>query len=399
MSDHRRISRRRVLGTGLALAAGAGGWTYPVGAPRAQLAAKTTERLRSIAAKRGIEVGVTGWSDWEASQLGDERFPELAQHFNLYLAINLKWAHVHPLGRFLRPTATSFDFTDLDAEIGRGFREGMRVRAGALVYHRFLPPWLTSGGLSKLELIQILRSHIKTVMGRYRGIVSEWIVVNEFFLKGYGDWWHETIGPEYVQIAFETAREADETARLVFNQTNVEHPGPWADHNLNVIADLRSKGLVDAMGFQFHVRADDPSDPSHVGLKAPSKPTLIAHLQQFKATGVELTVTEFDVNLSGMVGTREERWKRQADVAKDMFEGFVAAGGKSFGFFQYNDSTSWLAVPGNALPEGYWPDAEPTLFDANLDPKPAYYAIRAAIEALPEVPRPHSVTSPAIARD
>ena len=116
----------------------------------------------------------------------------------------------------LRPTATGYDFSASDALFAFAATHHMMVRGHTLVWHNSVPEWLRSGATQR-DVRQLLVEHIRTVVGRYRGRVHSWDVVNEAILPADGQpdglrksFWYDAVGPDYIQrLAYRAAREAD----------------------------------------------------------------------------------------------------------------------------------------------------------------------------------------------
>src|SRR6185295_8814256 len=147
----------------------------------------------------------------EAEYLGT-----LRREFNIIVAENaFKWDSVHP-------ARATFNFADTDALVDFAQANNIKVRGHTLVWHNQIPGWLTGGNLTRDEVIEILREHILTLVGRYAGRIAAWDVVNEAVDDGTGglrtnSFWYQRIGPDYVKLAFEFARQADPNALLYYN--------------------------------------------------------------------------------------------------------------------------------------------------------------------------------------
>lgn len=104
-------------------------------------------------------------------------------------------------------------------------RAKIQLYGHALVYPlRLIPDWLRRGRFTREQYIEILQQHITTVMTHFKGKIHEWVVVNEALETGEHprDFFQRKIGPEYVEIAFATARAVDPTATLIYNDYNNE---------------------------------------------------------------------------------------------------------------------------------------------------------------------------------
>src|SRR5579859_2630211 len=139
----------------------------------------------------------------------------LASQFDAVTPENaMKFANVHP-----RAGPEGYDFSQADAVVDFAQANGMRVRGHTLVWHNQLPAWVASAGLSNDQLAAILQDHITTVVGRYRGRVYSWDVVNEAVMNDgslrQSVW--SALGSDYVAKAFRWARAADPGAKLFYN--------------------------------------------------------------------------------------------------------------------------------------------------------------------------------------
>jgi endo-1,4-beta-xylanase len=114
------------------------------------------------------------------------------------------------------------------------------------------------------------------------------------------------------------------------------------------------------------------------GAAPPNKEAVKANMKRFLDLGVRVYITEFDVNLKHVTGTQEERLNIQAGIYRDMLDSLLESGGHGFCVFGIGDEYSWLQGPvkpdiGSFVNSA--PNANPTPFDDNLNPKPAYYAM------------------------
>lgn len=214
-------------------------------------------------------------------------------------------------------------------------------------------------------MIEILRDTITQVMTHYRGKIKEWVVVNEPYINPYRqeDVFYKRIGADYIEIAFQAARETDPTAILIYNDSdNHSTSGITTQLTRDIVQSLKPKGLIDGVGLQMHLE----------GAKPPSKQDVINTMRSY---GVPVYVTEFDVNMKDVSGTQEERYSKQAAIYKDMLQACLESGVcKSFSFWGIGDKYSWIET--EKWYSRYSPDGIPTLFGDNLKPKPAYFAVR-----------------------
>jgi len=269
----------------------------------------------------------------------------------------------------LRPSKDQYDFTNLDKVFDFAKQNNMPVRVQHLVWGdpKWLPDWLTQGGLSHDELLAIIHDHINTVGARYQGKVREYSVVNEAFSRklltgGNHDWWGENIGNDYIDNSFIWARAADPNAILVLNDFGNETEGDISNLMYDYIKDAKSRDIpIDAIGMQMHIS----------GTNAPSKEKVVSNMRRFAAIGVKVYVTEFDVNMHGVVGSEKDKENYQAQIYSDMLGACLEVGPSicpNFGYLGLVDRQSWYNGIGLN-------DANPLMFHDDYSPKPAYYSV------------------------
>ena len=240
-------------------------------------------------------------------------------------------------------------------------RHDMQIRGHVLVWHQQLPSWLTEGNWTGDELMDILQEHIATVVGRYRGRIAAWDVVNEA-VAGDGSLtdtiWLRGIGPEYIEMAFRWAHEADPDALLFYNDYGGEGLGRKSDAIYALVRDLLQRDVpIHGVGLQMHVGLD----------WSPKSQDVAANMERLSALGLEVHITEMDVKIEDPA--TEEELAKQARVYGDMLQVCLAAQNcKAFVLWGFTDRHSWIPYffPG-------WDAA--LIFDKSYDPKPAYKAL------------------------
>jgi endo-1,4-beta-xylanase len=258
-----------------------------------------------------------------------------------------------------QPERGRFEFDDADRIVGFARRHGMRVRGHTLVWHIQNPEWLHEGRFSRAALIDILREHIHRVVGRYRGLVASWDVVNEAVLDDGSlrpSFWLKRIGPEYIALAFQFAHEADPGATLFYNEIGAEGEGTKSDAVYRMLKRLRERGIpVGGIGFEGHFTLDGPPT------------TFRRNMERFAALGLQVAVTEADVRVK-LPASRAEK-QVQADSFADALRDCLAVEAcRSFTVWGFTDRYSWIP--------GYQPGyGAATLLDEQLEPKPAYRAL------------------------
>lgn len=321
-------------------------------------AAQHDEPLRYHAARRGLHLGAAV----AVRPLKDDPAYRrtLRREFDMVVAENaFKWDA-------LRPARTRFDFRGADAVVNFARQNRMAIRGHTLVWHRQVPRWLLRGRFTRREVVELLRQHIRAVVGRYRGRVAAWDVVNEAVDDETGglrtdSFWHRALGPEYIELAFRFAREADPRAVLYYNDYSAEGVNRKSDGVYRLLSDLKSRGVpVDGVGWQMHELNGFRTGAEHR-----------ENAKRLTALGLELSITEMDVRMK-LPASRAD-YERQA-------EGYASAAEfclsepkcKALVLWGFADKYSW--VPGE-FPG--WGDA--LIYDRDWRPKPAYFALRRAL--------------------
>ena len=296
----------------------------------------------------------------------------VASQANIVVAENaMKWNN-------LRPTSATYDFEGADQIVAFAESHHMKIRGHNLAWHRQLPQWFAAEA-TPANAKDLLTSHIERVMGRYSGRMHSWDVVNEAIeiKDGRPDGlrnsaWMNLLGPDYIEIAFRTARNADPQALLTYNDYGIECETPGNQQKrqalLTMLRRMKARNVpIDAVGIQSHV---EPPDVFGEGL--------LHFLAEVRGMGLQVFLTEMDVNdrkLPGDIARRDqgvaETYSRYLDLTlSDPSVHALLTWGLS-------DRHTWLNS------EGARPDHEQERclpFDRELAPKSAFFAIRNSID-------------------
>lgn len=312
--------------------------------------------LRELAEKHNLLVG----GACEPYHLEDAEFAKtFAENFNLITPENcMKMESIEP-------RQGEFDFVKGDKIVDFAEQNDMSVRGHTLVWHNQMPSWITSReDWTREELLDVMETHIKTVVGHYKGRVQIWDVVNEpLEITSYRETlWYEVIGPEYIELALQWAHEADPDAKLYINDYFVEENNAKSTAMYNMVVDLLERGIpLDGVGLQFHINVDDPYDMTSV----------YTNVKRFVDLGIEVDFTEIDVRINGSV--TEDDLQRQAKIYKDLYE--MAAGtdgANTVTTWGLSDRYTWVLDQY----EGY---SSPLLFDISYNEKPALTEVKKAL--------------------
>jgi endo-1,4-beta-xylanase len=249
----------------------------------------------------------------------------------------------------VQPREGEFTFQRADALVAFATGHGKRVTGHTLVWHQACPDWFFQAGdaaAGRALVLARLRAHIQALVGRYRGRIMGWDVVNEAiddhdaYLRDSP--WLRHIGEDYVAQAFRFAREADPDVQLYYNDYGIERPTKRAK-TLRLLASLRDAGVsVDAVGIQGHWVLD----------QVPFE-EIDAAIDLFAQTGLKVMITELDLSLlpwdpaagdpyAG--GCPAELLARQAEQYAKLFQLFLRHRDviTRVGFWNPHDGRSWL---------------------------------------------------------
>lgn len=211
----------------------------------------------------------------------------ITNHFNCIVAENCMKPEA------VQPTEGKFKWRQADRFVKFGEDRGMTVIGHVLVWHSQTPDWFFKDAegkqASKELLVQRMKTHIYTVVGRYKGRIKGWDVVNEA-IEDDGTYrqspWYKIIGPEYIEMAFRFAHEADPDAELYYNDYSMAKPAKRLAV-CRMVKELKQKGLrIDGIGMQ-----------SHNGLTWPAPNDYEASIDAFADCGVNVMITELDLNV------------------------------------------------------------------------------------------------------
>ncbi|HEY4382829.1 MAG TPA: endo-1,4-beta-xylanase [Acidobacteriaceae bacterium] len=298
----------------------------------------------------------------------------LAEQYSILVAENaMKW-------KPLRPAPDKFAFEQGDALVAFAAGHNLKIRGHNFVWHEAIPDWFETT-VTKGNAKQFLIDHIMTVGGHYKGKMHSWDVVNEAVLPKDGrpdglrnSPWMELLGPDYIDIAFQTARRADPNALLTYNEYGVEYDNDEDLRRRAVTLQLlrRMKAAnvpLDAVGIQSHI-------------KAGSSLTIGSGLRDYMASirqmGLKIFITELDVNEDDLpYDDVAHRDHTIAETYRDYLTTVLAepavAAVLTWGV---SDNHTWLnSGPTHHKKQPNRPQRS-LPFDASYQPKEAFFALR-----------------------
>jgi endo-1,4-beta-xylanase len=295
-----------------------------------------------------------------------------------------KWENVHP-----QPGVYAFDLPDQYVAFGE--KHHMFIVGHCLVWHNQVPAWVfrddKGNFVDRETLLKRMRDHIQTVVGRYKGRIQSWDVVNEA-LNEDGTLrqspWLKIIGEDYIAKAFQYAHEADPQAQLTYNDYNLENEAKRKGA-LALIAKLKAQGvLVTSVGLQGHDTFTWPAIEDED-----------AAISAFAKLGVKVAITELDIDVlprnSEMFGAEVSLKIRQDPKLNPYTNGLPPSAQRELAkryaglfnvYLKHRDAvcrvTFWGVTDGDSWLNN-WPvkgrASYPLLFDRGGEPKPAFQAV------------------------
>jgi endo-1,4-beta-xylanase len=342
------------------------------------------ETLRAHAMSAGVQVGcavVPQLLDLEGEKSGGSSDPytrTVIEQASILVAENaMKWSS-------LRPTPTTYAFEPADRLFEFAARYGQQMRGHNLCWHEQLPSWFAATA-TKENAASLLTQHIQTVAGRYAGKVQSWDVVNEAVHPEDGrpdglrkSPWLDLLGPEYLELAFTTAAKADPQAKLTYNDYDIELDTDAQIAKraqvLLLVRRLHARGIpIHAVGIQSHLQANGPKPGAG----------LVSFIREAAKLGLEVYVTELDVNSHTLPGGPEAQDAAVAQVYKDYLELVLPEPNvKAVLTWGITDAHTWL----NQSKQAWALRADgarqrPLPFDEQYNPSPAFFAMRGAFDA------------------
>jgi endo-1,4-beta-xylanase len=296
----------------------------------------------------------------------------------------LKWERIHP-----EPNTYRFDLADQYVAFGE--KHHMFIVGHCLVWHNQIPGWVFRDDkgdfVDRETLLKRMHDHIQTVVGRYKGRIQSWDVVNEA-LNDDGTLretpWQKIIGEDYIAKAFQYAHEADPQAQLTYNDYSLENPAKRKGA-LALITKLKAQGIpITSVGMQ-----------GHNGLEWPSAEQEDTSISEFAGGGVKVAISELDIDVlppvphqqSADVTLKIEQDPKLNPYAAGLPQPVEQELAKRYAglfavFLKHRDVVTRVTLWGVTDADSWrndWPvkgrTSYPLLFDRNGQPKPAFQAV------------------------
>ncbi len=265
------------------------------------------------------------------------------------------------------PAENTYNWTDADEIVTLAQLNGKRIHGHTLNWYKSLPLWVTNFTGDAAAWENLLKTHIQTVVGHFKGKVASWDVVNEAFEDNgtlRNSIWVQKLGADYIARAFQYANQADPSALLFYNDYGHEYSVAKRTAILNLVNDLKARGIpIHGIGLQMHTRYNQ------------TDANIEAAIVSAAATGLKVHIAELDIalnpdNISSLTYTTSLA-NLQAAKYKFIVKTFNAIPkAQQYGITTWNvtDADSWIPTEYNR------PDW-PLPFDKLYQRKAAYQGI------------------------
>ncbi|MFH1971379.1 MAG: endo-1,4-beta-xylanase [Patescibacteria group bacterium] len=299
----------------------------------------------------------------------DSKYAEtLSSEFNMVGTEScMKWRTIHPV-------MDKYTFDEADELMEFTLKNKMTFRGHTLVYSRKMPEWFNDIKDKKIMEEQ-LEEHIKTVVGRYKGKIYAWDVINEEFdfdNNHQQSPLFKMLGISHIEKAFRWAHEADPDLKLFVNEFGIEEINKRSDLTYDmIIALLKNKVPVHGIGFQMHRALGNGGEWLN---KLPDMESMRKNFQRFADLGLEIHITEMDIPIQKGTGSYEDKLIEQARAYKEILEvAFSIRNFKALVVWGVTDLYNWIDLIGQSK------DA-PLLFDMEYKKKPAYFEVQKLLQ-------------------
>lgn len=282
----------------------------------------------------------------------------------------------------IAPKSGVFKWDRVDSIVAYTKKNNQRLFGHTLIWHSATPRWIEKKAKKDPTWLEnFMKNYIQTYVGKYKGVVHGWDVVNEGLnTKGAGfrseSIWYKTMGKSYIEKAFRYAHEADPNAILFYNDFNIERDTLKFNTMIKMVEDFQRRGVpISGIGFQMHIRMDIPNEIIAYTLKRAADTGLQIHLSE-----VDIIFNTHDDSKGGGIErystiTKEmqnAQAKKYADLVK-IYQDIVPKE-QQYGitFWGFNDRDTWI---NRFFKMKDWP----CIYDENLQPKPAFYGFLNAL--------------------
>ncbi len=330
----------------------------------------------------GVAVGGPGDGDNIFAPANAAMQSVVSSQFDLVVAGNIMKMS------YLEPTQNGFTFTNADDLVTWAQTNHLLVHGHTLIWHSAyqVPAFMSSFSGTTSQWNDILTNHVQTIVSHFAtnfpGEVVSWDVVNEAIDDNNPAGWRQSVfytnsgnSSVYIENAFKTAHTADPSAKLYYNDYNIEWSSAKLNFLLTAIDDFKNRNIpIDGVGFQMHV-----------SLTFPDINTIKNSLAAVAAKGLMVRISELDVAVdqNGSIANETTLDSTTAALQKQRYHDIVKAYLDAVPLAQRGGITVWGLVDGYSWLTGFEGHPEwPLLFNNDLTTKPAFDGVVQALQGL-----------------
>ena len=288
--------------------------------------------------------------------------PNKGDQMNYTLILGSQFSMITPENsmkwQVTEPQQNVFNYSTGDTLLKYAVAHNQSVRGHNLCWGESNPSWLTNGNFSAVQLKAILKNHIQNVVTYWKGKLYSWDVVNEAFDSNgqlRTNLWYPAI-PNYIDLAFQYAAEADSNVKLFYNDWGGEGMNNKSDAIYNYIQGMKSRGIkIDGIGLESHFYYNVYPPPAQV----------VQNMNRLGELGLEVHVTEMDVGIGVNQEYNLTRLAVQANIFGGMLQACLTVGPrvcKNFEMWGFTSEHSWVSDSAN-------------VFHHNYQPKPSFWKL------------------------
>ena len=264
---------------------------------------------------------------------------------------------------YLHPEQDVFYWVDADYLVNYCVQKNKRLHGHTLIWHRQLPNWMLQFSGTNAEWDDLLKTHIQTIVTRFKGKVTSWDVVNEAFNEDgtlRNNIWKQNLGKVYIEKAFRYAHEADPNAKLFYNDYSLTLNTKKRTAVLDFLSNLKFNGVpIDGIGMQMHVSTAFPEN-SEISMAIDDiwKSDYLVHLSE-----LDVSINPYAKEMASPPSTLLERQADKMAFIMNAYRQIPFQYQYGITFWGVSDIDSWIRDNR---------DDYPLLFDDNYTPKSCY---------------------------
>lgn len=305
----------------------------------------------------------------ENKNLNAEKFENAEKYENI---VKTECDRLTPASRlkmaFIYAGKEKYNWDEADAIVDFAQKNNIDIHGHVLIWSKSVPAWLKEYQTDNEGWKKIMKEYISTVVGRWKGKIKSWDVVNEAFndegVLTKTDFWYEKLGPEFIDLAFQYAHEADPDALLFYNDYGHEYsPKRRVGINKMIKEMLEKKIPIHGIGLQTHASLNRKAGELENAIKVAAQTGLKVHVSELD---VAINNSKKDPNMVFTHDLQIEQMKRFQEIALAM---------KNLPKKQQLGITTWGVGDKDSWLLAQWKPEWPLLFDSDYNKKKAYFGM------------------------